>query len=152
MLLWPTILDSKEIAARYQDKYGDSLWDDIESDTSGDFKGSLKPLVMTQAEYFANTMYYAMVRKVQVIFNSITTEDFIMHIVSLVCLKLKLLVARNDTIIVKLKASYPFTLNNSIKKGAGTDESALVNTLMLALLNDPVVLAGINGYFRDCKL
>ena len=43
-------------------RYDDDLWDDIKGETSGDFKYSLKPLVLTESQFLAEDFRNAMVR------------------------------------------------------------------------------------------
>ncbi|KAL5269883.1 hypothetical protein ACHWQZ_G003377 [Mnemiopsis leidyi] len=49
-----------KIGTLYQATYSDSLWEDIKSETSGDFRTALKALVLTEARFFAEEMRNAM--------------------------------------------------------------------------------------------
>ena len=43
-------------------RYDDDLWKEIRSETSGDFRYSLKPLVLTESQFLAEDFRNAMVR------------------------------------------------------------------------------------------
>ena len=47
----------------YEREFDRTLWGDIKSDTSGDFKNALKGLVMTEAQFLAEEMRSAMVQQ-----------------------------------------------------------------------------------------
>eukprot|EP00116_Pleurobrachia_bachei_P012617 sb/3472879/ len=46
----------------YEREFDRTLWGDIKSDTSGDFRNALKGLVMTEAQFLAEEMRSAMVQ------------------------------------------------------------------------------------------
>ena len=46
---------------QYKNKYNKDLWEEIKSETSGDFRTALKALVLPEARFLAEEMRNAMV-------------------------------------------------------------------------------------------
>ena len=53
---------SQMLSNVYEREFSRTLWGDLKSDTSGDFRNALKGLVMTEAQFLAEEMRSAMVQ------------------------------------------------------------------------------------------
>lgn len=120
----------QEIVQSFKVRYDDDLWKEIRSETSGDFRYSLKPLVLTESQFLAEDFRNAMN-------GAGTNENTLINIL--------MMVINEPNLLQAIKNDYKTSYNEDLLDRFGEETDGEFLTFLTNIVNRPVFSADVDS-------